>query len=271
MSTASFPRPKGAPSKTKVVEIEAQSLCIHPRAQRALVPRKLKKLVREFDLDAVGSIHAVQYEIDGTVAIWIIDGQHRWRALMDLGLGEWKIKVVIHLDVTTDARAHALFLKLNDRTAVSSFDKFMNGLGAGCPTEVGVERIAREHAFKITSQTADGCLACVAVLCRLYETNDGEALAATLDTIITAWGRTAAACEGKVIEGLGMVYEYYSDSIDRPALIKKLAKYPSGPSRLLGDARGLRELRKLTLPRCVAERIIDTYNSGRRVGKLNPL
>ena len=52
-------------------------------------------------------------------------------------------------------------------------------------------------------------------------------------------------------------------------MIKKLAKYPGGASALLGDAKGIHERRHISVARCVAEQVIETYNSGRRSGKLD--
>ena len=66
--------------RSKIVRVEAQTLRLHPSAQRDIVPSKLKKLIAELDLDAIGVLHAVEYEINGENATWVIDGQHRWRA-----------------------------------------------------------------------------------------------------------------------------------------------------------------------------------------------
>jgi hypothetical protein len=257
--------------RSKVVRVEAQTLRVHPFAQRDIVPSKLKKLMAELDLDAIGVLHAVEYEINGQAAKWIIDGQHRWRALIGHGLGEWLVEVKIHLDVTDDARASALFLKLNDRAAVSPFGKFANEVKAGVPEAVGVIQLVHARNLKATNASGDGQVRCVTALKRVYGLDGGKALALTLETIIGAWGRTESAMDGKIIEGVGLVHSTYNGSIDLPALSKKLAKYPGGASGLLGDAKGLRQFRKASLPRCVAETVIEAYNVGRKTGKLDPL
>jgi hypothetical protein len=263
--------PKDSRLKSKVIKIEAQSLRIHPHAQRELVPRKLRQLKKDFDLDAIGVLHGVEYEIDGVLAIWIIDGQHRWKTLIDLGLGEWTVEVKLHLDCKDDARASELFLRLNNRASVHPFDKFENARSAGHADAVGITRLASDRQLKVERGSRDGVVCCVSVLNTVFNIDAGATLAATLDTVLAAWGRTAAAVEGRVIEGLGLVYERFNGAIDRPALVKKLAKYPGGPSKLIGDARGLREFRHASIPRCLAERVIEVYNAGRRAGKLDPL
>jgi hypothetical protein len=257
--------------KSKIVRVEARQLRIHPFAQRQLVPAKLKKLMAEIDLDAIGVLHAVEYAIDGVIGIWVIDGQHRLRCLMENGLGEWVVEVKVHTDATDHARASALFLKLNDRSPVAVFDKFENEVSAGAPWALSAIEILKQHGLKVTRGSNDGCACCVSALRSLYSRDNGRVLDLTIKTVIAAWGRTAPAMEGKLLEGIGALYETYNGSVDQAALVKKLAKYPGGASALMGDAKGLRQFRKTSLSRCVAERIIETYNAGRRVGKLDPL
>ena len=62
---------------TKLLKIRADQLQPHPLAQRDTVPSRLKKLVQNLDLDAIGVLHAVEYAINGEKGTWIIDGQRR--------------------------------------------------------------------------------------------------------------------------------------------------------------------------------------------------
>lgn len=257
--------------KSKVIKIEAQQCRIHPHAQRDLLPSKLKELTEELDLDSVGVLHAVEYEINGETCIWIVDGQHRWRALIDLGLGEWVVDVKIHLEVKDDAGASALFLRLNNRAPVSPYAKFDNEYRARLNHAVEITDIAKAHHLKIAKQSGDRHLACITALHTVFDYDAGQTLADTLDIVVEAWGRSGPSLEGKIIEGLGLVFKTYNGSIERPVLVKKLAKYPGGPSRLLGDARGMREFRKASVSLCVAELVVELYNLGRRGTKLDPL
>lgn len=257
--------------KWKLVTLAANTLRIHPEAQRQLVPAKLKKLMGDFDLDAVGVLHAVEYSINGVFGVWVVDGQHRIRALIEHGFGEWLVKVAIHTDVTDDAAASRLFLLLNDRAPVSPFDKFQNEVRALVPDAVGAERAMRERGFKPARACSDGTIAAVTALKKLHAADAGKSLALTLDTILAAWGKRSSAVEGKLIEGLGLCFRTYNGSIDQQVMVKKLAKYPGGASGLLGDAKGMTRLRKVSLARSVAERIVEIYNSGMRSGRLDPL
>ena len=256
---------------TRTIRIQAQKLRVHPTAQRNLLPGKVKRIAQQLDLDAIGVLAAVEYRINGELCIWIIDGQHRYRALMDQGLGEWEVAVDIHTDVQDDARASALFIKLNSRVVVHPYDRFRNARDAGFPEAVGVSEIAAAHDLTIDRKAGDGHLICVGALTEIYRLDDGATLEACLATIMQAWGSTCNALEGKIVEGMAIVYRRYSHAIEWPVLIKKLAKYPGGPSSLLGDARGLRNYKHMSISRCVAERILETYNAGRTTGRLDPL
>lgn len=259
-------------ANTKVIRVQARELRIHPTAQRLLVPSRLRELARDLDLDAIGDLHAVEYVIDGVKGIWVVDGQHRLRTLMDEDLGDWMVDVVVHLDKQDDASASDLFLKLNNRLSIHPFDKFDQARKAGRAAAVGITDIAQHFELKIDRQSRDGQISCVGVLDRVYALDrEGAALRLALETLIAAWGRTASAVEGPLVEGLALLYHTFNGTIERPALVKKLAKYPGGPSALIGDARGLRKTRHATVPRCVAEQITAAYNAGRRVGRLDPL
>lgn len=251
--------------------VQARSLKIHPSAQRDMLPARLKYLIGRLNLDAIGTFHAVEYTIGGVSGIWVVDGQHRLRALLDLDLGDWEITVVVHCDVKDDAAASALFLDLNNRASVAPFDKFVNAVRAGDPVAVGVRQILGDYQVAVSRGANDGQACAVKALQGLYRLDGGVSLRRALAIITAAWGTSAAAMEGKIIEGIGRICNAYNGELDQASLIQKLAKRGGGPSRLLGDARGLRDLRKGSISRCVAEVILDTYNKGRKTGKLDPL
>lgn len=258
-------------SKKVIRQVRADTLRIHPTAQRQLIPATVRKIRSKLDLDGIGTFHVVEYVINGVLALWVIDGQHRLAALLDEGLGEWMVTVEVHADVKDDARASALFLVLNTRASVHPFDKYRNELEKGEESAVAVKQIADKHKLRVERGSGDGALSCVSALKVTYERDNGPALDKTLSTITAAWGRSASSLEGKLIEGMGVVFGHYNGQIDQAAMVKKLAKYPGGASGLLGHAKGLKDVQKISLGRAVAEYVVMTYNKGRRVGALEPL
>ena len=268
MPTAAKLMKMGKPT-AKVIKLKAESLQPHPLAQRELVPSRLKKLAAHLDLDAIGVLHAVEYPIKGKVAVWIVDGQHRWRALMEHGLGEWEVEVKVHTDVTDDSRASELFLKLNDRSAVRAYDKWVNRLHAKEDEAMAINDIVLKHKMRIAPSSGVGCIVGISSVERTYHLDAGEALDKSLGIIMEAWG--LRTFEAKIVEGIGLICARYNGVLDTPALAKKLSKYPGSATGLVGDARGLMEYRKVSLARCIAERIIETYNNGRRENRLQTL
>jgi hypothetical protein len=257
--------------KSVIRKIQAKELFIHLVAQRAILPSKLKALKANFDLDSVGVIHAVERTVNGKIQTEVIDGQHRVIVLKDLDLGDWPLDVKIHQDVTDDAGACRLFLHLNDRAPVSSFDKFQNELHAGLAESIAVLGLAEKHGLKVERSAGDGIITCVNALKTVCHQHGLPVLDSTLQIMLAAWGKAASALEGKLVLALALVLSRYDGSVDTAALIKKLAKFSGGPSGLIGAGLGLRSMRKANLPRCIAEAVVEAYNSGRRTHKLDPL
>jgi hypothetical protein len=271
-------KPKSAAAKLGITEpkciiesIEARKLEIHPYAQKALSLAKVDHLRKHLDLDAIGVLHAVRYEIDGRLATWVVDGHTRLEALMGEGLGEWPVDVEIHLGVDNDARACDLFLKLNDRALVRSYDRFKNLLRAENPAAVGVVEVAKHYGLRIAESSGEGLICSPASAMKIFSQDGGKCLSTTLGVTTRAWGRISAGLESKIIEGISMLVRGYGERLDLSSLTSILSKHPGGPSALLGSARGLRELSKHSLPRCVGEVIVTRYNYHHRAGKLEPL
>src|SRR5262245_47394225 len=73
----------GLPAARRTVEVLALESLSVPRAyQRDERPHLVRKIIRGFNPDLVGLLVVVR---DGDGADWILDGQHRWLALVGLG------------------------------------------------------------------------------------------------------------------------------------------------------------------------------------------
>lgn len=256
---------------TRVMEIAADDLRFDEAYQRKIVPARVRALRSRLDLDGLGVI-SVSLRKDGQH--YVIDGQHRVRALLDEGLGEWKVKANVYSDLKEQEEA-ALFLTLNNTRVVAPIDRFRAGVTAHDPDCLGVLAICQRAGLKVDGQAYEGHLTCVQTALRIYRTTStgkqGDLLRRTLDLALKSWGATTASVEGKVLDGLALVLNAYGDELEVSALEKKLAKVPGGPAGLLGMAKGLKEHRGGTLARCVAVIVVDLYNRGRRVGALAPL
>ncbi|KKL74655.1 hypothetical protein LCGC14_2062750 [marine sediment metagenome] len=259
----------GNEPRHRIVQRRVDSLRIHPTAQReGLTKAKLRGMVKDFNLDAIGTLHAVQYKIKDRFELWIVDGWHRHAALMELGLGEWEVEVYIHEDVTTDAEASALFLRLNNRAAVSPLDKFVQLYQAGDASAIGVARILSGYGYKVGQTQSDRTSASPAGLLKAYDLDDGSSLNSAFGAAVAAWGHQAPATEGKVVQGLAKLFHIYQD-IEVPALVLKLSKYPGGAAALLGAARQERAVKHVTIVGAIFDIARETYNKGRRTRRLS--
>lgn len=252
--------------KSYLDDIPFNALKFDARVQRATIPARVKKLVRDFLLDDVGVI-TVSKRRDG---YYVIDGQHRVRAAMELGLGTTKIKCHVYTDLSLEDEARK-FLTLNDTRTVSAFDKYMVGLVAKDPLCLEIQRVLGKHGLRIgKSGGGDGVVYCIDKVFAL-----GQRSSMLLDdvcgVIIETWGTRAAALDGLVVAAMGTVIGRYDGELDKGILVTKLGKYRGGPSALLGDAKGWADYRPITVTRAAAEIIVDTYNKGRRGGQLPPL
>ena len=258
-------------SRVKITKFRADALAVHPTVQRQIQPGWLKKLTDNLDLDALDVLHAVDYPINGKRGPYIIDGQHRYRALIERGMGEWEVDVKIYLDVKSDKRAAELIKLLNTRRTFSPYDMFIQEITAGEFVAVGIMDILRKYGLNLSRSSGDGCVACPYALKTAYRHDDGRALDKAIAILVQSFGKCAAALEGKVIEGLALVTAVNNGNLDEPSLVKKLAKHSGGASALIAKGKGRMEFHRTSLARSIAGYIIDLYNVGRRADKLEAL
>lgn len=257
-----------------IIEVlQARELREHPVVQKLMVTAILKRIINDFDAKSLGVMHAVYYSIGGVLAVWIVDGQHRLKAIMKL-ISENKLpvdfttEVQIHYDINDDMNAAKLFLRLQNRAPIDTFSKFKIQVEAGVPEAIGAMAVAAQYNLNISPTAGEAKITCPMSMSRLWAIDKGVVLASTLGTLINAWGASASSLEGKLIEGLGLVYAKYGERVDTSALVKKLAKYPGGSTALIGNARGMRQFGKSSVAKCIAELIVRAHDTGKRIGRL---
>src|SRR5258708_9006264 len=63
-------------------ELALEAMAVPRTYQRELREHLVRRIVREFDADLLGLLVVVR---DAESRLWILDGQHRWLALVELG------------------------------------------------------------------------------------------------------------------------------------------------------------------------------------------
>jgi hypothetical protein len=148
-------------------------------------------------------------------------------------------------------------------------DLFRVRLVEGDPTALAINDLLDRHGWKPAASTGTGNFGAVQTVERIYLSEPAAAERA-IATLTRAWGHDPNGADGRVFEGLGLLFLRYGDAVDVEALVEKLSKYPGGPGRLLGAARGLREMVGSTVSRSVAEIVVGLYNQRRRTKALAP-
>ena len=254
---------------------EAKSLKIHPKAQRAISEKNIQRLYEGFNLDAIGTLHAVDYPIDRGAGPedgpWIIDGQTRIEVLKRHGFGEWPVKVHVHPNVKDDKAAAQLFLDLNARRTVGPFDNWQQSRNAGAADAIGIEKIAEKYGLRIDKLSGDGHLACVSNARKAWSYDRGMSFDRALALLTAAWGRSSSAMNGHLVLGASIMCHHYQGALDTMSLAKKLAKEEGGASGFLGTAKNYRSFMQGTTAQAVADVLVQIHNRSRSSGRLEPI
>lgn len=253
--------------RTKWIRVQVRDLKLHPKLNREIKPSTIRWLVRDMDLDLLGTFDVWRQGRD----LFVINGQHRKLALEELGLGEWEVDCRVFEGMTLPEACEAA-LAANKSTPWSSWEKFEKGCTAGRPECLGARAVAESFGLRVTKTGGDGEIRCVDVLTKAWSLDIGGTLTEAMAFPLDAWGSTAAAVEGRVLAGF-VTFTIYARKyeIDRASFIKKLAKYEGGALAILAHARYESKHKGGTVARRFAEALVDIYNKGRRSGQLPPL
>lgn len=247
--------------------ILAKDLKIHPTAQRVLNPTKLKHITKALDLDAIGTMHAVEYLIDGVFGAWLVDGQHRLTAILANGLGDWPVTVMIHGNIKSDAAASQLFLLLNDRASVAGFDKYLNELRSGRASAVGMTNIVEARGLRVDRNKGARAISAITSLRAAYSLDGGRSLGLALKLIEDAWQFKGSSLEGKLIEGLSVfLSRNASINLDIPGFTKRLSKQI--PAQIIASAKVNSKSLRQSLCKQICDDLTRIYNTKRSAGAI---
>jgi len=229
-----------------------------------------KKLKEGFDPNKIGV--PIVSDRGNDTYVWI-DGQNRGELMRRAGWGDQKIQCRVFRGLV-EAQEAELFLGHNDNRQVKPLFKFIARVTAGDPDAVAINRIVENHGWKIEERSNSKSITAVVALDKVYQSDKqadgspGHALELTLRVVTEAWGYKSEAVDGRILAGIGAIFNRFGDSVDRAALVKKLAEYPAGASGVLGKARGMQQFQGGTVVHCVAEVIVTAYNARRRTNVL---
>lgn len=245
--------------------LAVSELIVDPDVQRSLDNARVSKIADALSLDALGTV-TVSHRKNGTYHI--IDGQHRVAAVRLAGGENDKVMCRV-FDGLTLAEEAEMFRLLNNTAKPQAIDLFRVRVVEGDPAALEIVAILREHGWKIAQQTHGGAIAAVAAMERIYR-RDPNALSRAVSTVARAWGHDTPANDGRLIEGIGLVYARYGAAVDVSDVVPRLASFAGGPGAFLGKAKGLSQLIGCQQPQAVAEILVEVYNRSRRTRALQP-
>lgn len=247
-----------SPKATRGAHLEwvpLDKIRVNATAQREFSEPWGLHILQHFDIDklqypTVNLRDGVYYAVDGQHSIW---AYQMW-------LGSWddqKIQCMVHKGLT-EAQEAELFLSLNNKRAVTSFDRFRVGVAAGRAEECDIDRIVRAAGCVITrNRSQPGAITAVAALRAIYRDQGAEVLGATVRIIRDAYGD--AGYEAAILRGLGTVLGRFP-ALDRVRLQIALHDAHAGSKGLLNSAALIRRGIGGTQVDAVGQAVVKIYN-----------
>lgn len=244
--------------------LAVSSLLVDPNVQRTVDTQRVERIAAALSPDALGTI-TVSHRNNGSYHV--IDGQHRVAAVRLADGDDAKVLCRV-FDGLTLAEEAEMFRLLNNTAKPQALDLFRVRIIAGDPDALAIVDILHRYGWAV-GQAQAGHIAAASAVERLYH-RDAEALEKSVAAIARAWGHDIPANDGRLVEGIGLVFARYGAAIEVADLVPRLASFAGGPGALLGKAKGLREMIGCQQPAAVAEIVVETYNRARRTRALQP-
>lgn len=230
------------------------------------------KKAEDFHPEALGK-PIVSHRDDGTIVV--IDGQNRLALCRKVGWKGWaadgRIECEVHEGLSLIEEA-GLFSLLAGHRSFTSMSKFRARETQQEPTALEIAKIVELNGYHLGAVADGATINAVATLEKIHRkdrkrhpTDPPIALTNTLNTLVKAWQHTPGATDQAIIDGIGMLYLGYGDSIlagpaEQDLLIKVLAAYPGGPTMLKFNGAGARNTNGGTIGRGVAFMAAKAYD-----------
>jgi hypothetical protein len=168
--------------RRRVEDLPLDQLAVPGAYQRRLKERLVRHIVRNFDPYQVGLLTVVRAE-DGK--LWLIDGQHRVLALIELG---WETALCEVLEGLSLERQAAVFSGRNrQRIAVDHLDGFRADYVAGQPEAVAIVALLHRYGYDVGFERRRPAADRVVCIEALREIHAWGVLNDTLAVVRGAW------------------------------------------------------------------------------------
>lgn len=249
--------PNGRAASTTVEELPLEALAVPSAYQREERPHLVRKIIREFDPDLLGLLVVVR---DAEGGLWILDGQHRWLALVELGYERARCEV-LH-DVPLERQAQIFSGRNSGRITPHPRDAFRADYAARRADVVAIMAILQRHGYLPpwgSSRASADRFVCVSTL---REVQSWGLLDATVSVIRAGWPDDELATQTPIVSGLAACVRLYPTLSPRE-LAKRLARHSAAEVLRLARASHANS-RERRLWVHVAQVVVDLYNRGRQ-------
>jgi hypothetical protein len=234
--------------------------------QRDLDIKRVDRIAATWDRRLVGVLEVSDRGATASPRFAIINGQHRWAAAARLGIAQ--LAATVHTELTVEDEAK-LFFDIDAKTrALTTWDRWHARSAAGDPAVLAIERIATECGLEVTQNPGPKNLQCCAALERIWTRSAPEILADTLVLVLDIWPGETEARKAVVLEGVALVLDTYSLTIDNGRLGDAMSDLTA--RQLVTRARDMQERSGGSLTKCIARLLVTAYNKRAARGRLDP-
>jgi Family of unknown function (DUF6551) len=240
-----------------VEELPLDAMAVPRTYQRELREYLVRRIIREFDPDLLGLLVVVR---DGEGRLWILDGQHRWLVLVELGY-RTALCEVLH-DVPLPRQAQIFSGRNSSRITPRPRDAFRADYVAKDRQVVAIVNILHRHGYQPpfgSSKASASRFVCVSAL---REVHGWGLLEAVVALIRDAWPADELATQAPVLVGLAALLRLYPQ-VTPPELARRLARHSADEVLRLARAQHASSRERRLWVHVIAV-VADLYNHGRR-------
>lgn len=228
------------------------------QAQRKYREDRAREIAGKFDPELFNPVRVTLP--NGNGIYHICDGQHGKGAVEILWGPEEKVPCLIAPE-GDPVRAADLFLRTNtSQRPPSKIDHFKVSVTAKRPVEVAIDRIVRQHGFRV-DPTGKRVISAVAALKVVYNCGP-KVLDQTLFFLNKIWTDDPNAVGGALLRGFGFFLNEFRSYLDNDRFVTTAKKWT--PGTLVRDAKARRETHGIQTTEAIVQLLMEQYNHGLR-------
>lgn len=250
--------------------ISVNDVTIDARVQQQFRPSKVTRMVKDgFDPSLAGTITVSRRN---TGALIVLDGQHRVKAAIEVGITH--LPALVHEGLTLAEEA-SFFLGLNAKSNPTAVAKFLVSVVSGDKDDTAIKNIIEQYGWRIREgSTRDGGIFnavkraqdIYGLNTKFFSDSDvfgNQLLDASMEALTEAWGtKNSLAVKSTTLGGIAIFFKRYWGDIDTDRLIRQLGT--TDPDRFAQDAKGVQDSMKLSAVESAGFSIHRLYNHGAR-------